>query len=134
MWILLFLVFGTKFTGISQKSRWHSNPCHNQIDKVCNEILFVLSIADYICESISKNVTMWIIINNNKRTITKISGVHLNLSSKQALKGRLWTHHKLQITHHLFKTNLFALFVILLCVLTLKRQQPIQAIRKPNIA
>jgi hypothetical protein len=64
MWILLFLVFGTKFTGISQKSRWHSNPCHNQIDKVCNEILFVLS----ICESISKNVTMWIIINNNKRT------------------------------------------------------------------
>jgi hypothetical protein len=36
----------------------------------------------------------------------KVSGVHLNLSSKLPLKSRLWTHRGLQITDQLFKSNL----------------------------
>jgi hypothetical protein len=32
-----------------------------------------------------------------------LSCIYLNLSSKLALKGRLWTHHALRITDQLFK-------------------------------
>jgi hypothetical protein len=44
-----------------------------------------------------------------------VSGVHLNLFSKRALKSRLRMHHRLQITDQLFKSNLTFCVVCVLC-------------------
>jgi hypothetical protein len=40
------------------------------------------------------------------KVLQRTTGVHLNFSSKLAQKSRLWTHHGLQITDQLFKSNL----------------------------
>jgi hypothetical protein len=58
-----------------------------------------------------------------------ISGVHFNLSSKRALKNRLWTHHGLQITEQLFKSNLTFCGV---CVFTLQTDECVFTIDSSN--
>jgi hypothetical protein len=50
-----------------------------------------------------------------------ISSVRLNFSSKLALKSRLWTHHALQITDQLFKSNLTFCVVCVFMVFLLCR-------------